>query len=89
MSTRIRYSKMSDGSLRSTKVFHLETQDVQVLLNPNNKTFWVVNSTTGDVLSTGSHSNMNVLKQLAKKSLAGLGVTFVNESRTRQQTEEV
>ena len=90
MSLRIRYQKTRNGVLTSRRNFTINTgQEVKVELDLNSKKYRILDSVTGEevVPASGNTRNNSVLKIMAKKRLAGLGVVFGDEKRERNRAE--
>lgn len=89
--SRIRYNKVEDGITRSRRHFLTnEGKQVFVVLNLNEKKYQILDSVTGDVISSGGDTvNSAVLKIQTKQALTALGVVFSGENRNRGlQTSE-
>lgn len=86
MNQRIRYRTVKPGLLMSRRNFTTQTgQEVVVELNLETRQYRVLDSVSGDVVATGGNTrNKSVLKIQAKQGLTALGVSFAEETRTRQ-----
>lgn len=82
---RIRYSKPQQGVLTSRRNYTTSGgQEVKVELDLINKKYRILDSASGQEVSTGGNTrNLSVLKIQAKRGLTELGVGFADETRTR------
>lgn len=87
--TRIRYSKVSQGVLKSRRHFVTSTGvEATVELNLATKQYRIVDAVSGfELASGGNTTNLSVLKIQAKKGLVELGVEFADEVRNRGNVE--
>lgn len=86
MNQRIRYNKVRAGVLISRRNFVTGAgREVNVELDLNTKKYRILDSASGEQVSTGGNTrNVSVLKIQAKRGLTELGVQFADETRTRE-----
>lgn len=89
MNQRIRYNKVRNGVLLSRRNFTTNIgQEVNVELDLNAKKYRILDSVSGELISTGGNTkNVSVLKIQAKRGLTTLGVVFADETRKRESVE--
>ena len=85
MNQRIRYNKVRNGVLLSRRNFVTGAgREVNVELDLTAKKYRILDSASGEQLSTGGNTkNVSVLKIQAKRGLTELGVQFADETRNR------
>ncbi len=81
--TRIRYVKNADGLFESVKSFNHQTNGAsyKVSLNPENKQWQVIETTTELIAASGRNSSLAKMKIEAKKALGQLGIEFTKDAR--------
>jgi hypothetical protein len=91
MSSRIRYSKLSDSRLQSVKTFSHPTNGARykVVLDLAANQWLVIEDTTSLLAASGHNNTLHNLKLDAKNALVELGVPFSKESRKKEVTQEV
>lgn len=88
---RIRYAKTKQGILTSRRNFTTASgSEVIVELDLNNKKYRILDaSSLTEVTSGGNTRNTSVLKIQAKKGLMTLGVAFADETRERDNRNDL
>jgi len=82
MSVRIRYENTAEPNIKlSARTYSVGFMLYRVSLDIEAFTFKILKDTT--IVAQGSSTSLNNVKTKAKKALMDLGVSFVDESRTR------
>ncbi len=89
-SQRIRYANVGPSVLKSRRNFTTaDGREVQVELNLEDKKYRVLDSVSGEEVSSGGNTrNKSVLKIQAKRGLTELGVVFDEETRKRDYVDD-
>lgn len=81
---RLRYKEIESGVLKSTTEVLANAELLTVTITIDALTFTITNR-SGMVFATGTGTNLNDTKRLAKSSLKKLGVQFLDEVRNKKE----
>lgn len=89
-STRIRYRMNAEGNLESVKRYTHPTNGsrYKIVINEEKLSYQVIEDMSNEVASEGAACNLHQVKLKAKAKLAGLGIEFEAEGRTKRVAEE-
>jgi hypothetical protein len=84
-SRRIRYTEVNDSTLQSVRTYHTDSGiNLRIMINLTSLEYLLLDDKNG-IVKQGKGLYLHDTKIKAKKALSDLGVSFMEENRTRNQ----